>query len=76
MPRAVELKTTSPINAIAKANAQRRLPHDVTRSVGRMRAALCGGIWVTGEAELRCFLRLHVIPVRKRGTERRYRISE
>src|SRR2546430_13758193 len=75
IPRAMELKTTSPINAIARANARRRLL-DARRSVGRMRAALCGGIWVTGESELRCFLRLHVIPVRKRGTERRYRISE
>ena len=53
MPRAVELKTTSPINAIARANARRRLL-DATRSVGRMRAALCGGIWVTGESELHC----------------------
>src|SRR5206468_11047494 len=53
IPRAMELKTTSPINAIARANARRRLL-DATRSVGRMRAALCGGIWVTGESELRC----------------------
>jgi len=53
IPRAKELKTTSPINAIARANARRRLL-DATRSVGRMRAALCGGIWVTGESELHC----------------------
>ena len=53
IPRAMELKTTSPINAKARANARRRLL-DATRSVGRMRAALCGGIWVTGEGELRC----------------------
>src|SRR6266566_9561356 len=53
IPRAKELKTTSPINANARANARRRLL-DATRSVGRMRAALCGGIWVTGEGELRC----------------------
>ena len=53
IPRAMELKTTSPINAIARANARRRLL-DATRSVGRMRAALCGGIWVTGESELHC----------------------
>src|SRR5947208_16590189 len=43
IPRAKELKTTSPINAIARANARRRLL-DATRSVGRMRAALCRGI--------------------------------
>ena len=53
MPRAKELKTTSPINANARANARRRLL-EATRSVGRMRAALCRGIWVTGESELRC----------------------
>src|SRR5207237_708280 len=53
IPRATELKTTSPPNAIARANAQRRLL-DATRSVGRMRAALCEGIWVTGESELHC----------------------
>jgi len=53
IPRAMELKTTSPINAIARANARRRLL-DATRSVGRMRAALCGGIWVTGESGLHC----------------------
>ena len=52
-PRAMELRITSPINANARANARRRLL-DATRSVGRMRAALCGGIWVTGEGELRC----------------------
>ena len=54
MPRAVELKTTSPINAIPRANARRWLPHDATRSVERMRGALCGGIWVTGDGGLRC----------------------
>ena len=43
IPRAMELKTTSPINAIARANARRRLL-DATRSVGPMRAALCEGI--------------------------------
>ena len=43
IPRAKELKTTSPINAIARANARRRLL-EATRSVGRMRAALCRGI--------------------------------
>src|SRR2546426_1161510 len=53
IPRAMELKMTSPISANARANARRRLL-DATRSVGRMRAALCGGIWVTGERELRC----------------------
>src|SRR5947208_7639254 len=53
IPRAMELKTTSPINVIARANARRRLL-DATLSVGRMRAALCGGIWVTGESELHC----------------------
>ncbi len=52
IPRTMELKTTSPTNANARANARRRLL-DATRSVGRMRAALCEGIWVTGEGELR-----------------------
>src|SRR2546430_11707010 len=53
IPRAVELKTRSPINAIPRANAWRWLPHDATRGVERMRAALCGGIWVTGDGGLR-----------------------
>ena len=64
IPRAKELKTTSPINAIARANARRRLL-DATRSVGRMRAALCRGIWVTGEKRITMFLLLHLVPVRK-----------
>src|SRR5437667_11165791 len=43
IPRAMELKPTSPINAIARANARRRLL-DATRSVGQMRAGLGEGI--------------------------------
>src|SRR5467141_2398177 len=48
IPRARELNRTSPISATAMTNAQRRLPMDATRSVGRMRAALDGGIRGTG----------------------------
>lgn len=75
IPRAAELKTTSPINAIARANAQRRLL-DASRSVGRMRAALSGGIWVTGEGELRCSSCSTWYRFGKMRTERGYRISE
>src|SRR2546421_8588179 len=53
IPMAMELKTTSPINTNARANARRRLL-DATRSVGRMQGALSGGIRVTGVRELRC----------------------
>src|SRR5439155_7960415 len=75
IPRGKELKTTSPINAIARANARRRLL-EATRSVGRMRAALCRGIWVTGESELRCSSCSTWYRFGKERTERRYRISE
>src|SRR5439155_19515793 len=51
IPRAMELKTTNSINAIARANARHRLL-DATRSDGQMRAPLWGGIWVIGEREL------------------------
>ena len=75
IPRAMELKTTSPINAIARANARRRLL-DATRSVGRMRAALCGGIWVTGDGGLRCSSDSNRDRFGKVRTETRYPISE
>jgi len=52
---AKELKTRRTITATAAPNAQRRLQLDATRSVGRMREALQGGIRVTGEAGLRCY---------------------
>src|SRR2546429_8136707 len=41
IPRAMELKTTNPTNATARANARRRRL-DATRSGGGMRAAVCG----------------------------------
>src|SRR2546429_3468799 len=75
IPRAMELKTTNPINAIARANARRRLL-DATRSVGRMRAALCGGIWVTGESELHCSSDSTSYRLGKERTGRRSRIWE
>src|SRR5207249_11167660 len=60
IPRAMELKTTSPINAIARANARRRLL-DATRSVGHMRAALCVRIGSPAKAN-------YDVPLTPRGT--------
>src|SRR5437667_12183093 len=65
IPRAMELKTTSPINAIARANARRRLL-DATRRVGRMRAALCAGIGSPAKANYDVSLTQH-----GRGSEKR-----
>src|SRR2546426_9912675 len=76
IPRVMELMMTSPINAIAKANAWRWLPHDATRSVGRMRAALCGGIWVTGDGGVRCSSDSNRDRFGKMRTETRYPKSE
>jgi len=76
IPRVMELMMTSPINAIAKANAWRWLPHEATRGVGRMRAALCGGIWVTGDGGLRCSSDSNRDRFGKVRTETRYPISE
>src|SRR5207249_9559929 len=60
IPRAIELKTTSPINAIARANARRRLL-DATLSAGQMRAALCEGIGSPAKA-------IYDVPLTTHGT--------
>src|SRR5947199_8999390 len=75
IPRAMELKTTSPINAIARANARRRL-RDATRSVWQMRAALCEGIGSPAKANYDVPRTPHGTGSEKGRTERVSRISE